>query len=331
VLLDLRTDKQSPEVISSLEVSRADGSRFKIKARIVVLAAGGLENTRILLLNEATRNGGPAINMIWWAMFHGSSLHRHGDDQAILEWCLRPRRVLRPAPSGWRADHGQLRLSEAVMRREKLLNACAVIVPHFRNLRSNLPSVVKQIARKGPRFWRTASCRSRIQSAAGKPRCGTFSPSALLEGYYSERFCGWSRVKSKEQHFGQIGVRSLVEQSPDLANRIVLDDQLDALGQRRLKLFWRWNELDLRSIRRTQEIFRQEFAAAGIGTFTPTEEFSAGQPRTFFSPHHFMGTTRMHEDPNQGVVDANCRVHGLQNLFVTGSSVSRPVALPTRR
>jgi choline dehydrogenase-like flavoprotein len=34
-----------------------------------------------------------------------------------------------------------------------------------------------------------------------------------------------------------------------------------------------------------------------------------------------MGTTRMHEDPSQGVVDANCRVHGLQNLFVTGCSV----------
>jgi len=116
-------------------------------------------------------------------------------------------------------------------------------------------------------------------------------------------------------------VRSLVEQSPDPANRIVLSDELDQLGQRRIKIFWRWNELDLNSIRRTQEIFRQEFATAGIGTFTPTKASALGKPLAFSSPHHFMGATRMHDDPRRGVVDANCRVHGLQNLFIAGSSV----------
>ena len=34
-----------------------------------------------------------------------------------------------------------------------------------------------------------------------------------------------------------------------------------------------------------------------------------------------MGTTRMHTDPKQGVVNADCRVHGLSNLYVAGSSV----------
>jgi choline dehydrogenase-like flavoprotein len=39
-------------------------------------------------------------------------------------------------------------------------------------------------------------------------------------------------------------------------------------------------------------------------------------------PHyHHMGTTRMDEDPKRGVVDANCRLHELPNLFVAGSSV----------
>ncbi len=36
---------------------------------------------------------------------------------------------------------------------------------------------------------------------------------------------------------------------------------------------------------------------------------------------HHMGTTRMHADPRQGVVDANSKVHGVANLFVAGSSV----------
>jgi choline dehydrogenase-like flavoprotein len=34
-----------------------------------------------------------------------------------------------------------------------------------------------------------------------------------------------------------------------------------------------------------------------------------------------MGTTRMSLDPRHGVVDENCRVHGIQNLYLAGSSV----------
>jgi choline dehydrogenase-like flavoprotein len=36
---------------------------------------------------------------------------------------------------------------------------------------------------------------------------------------------------------------------------------------------------------------------------------------------HQMGTTRMHEDPSQGVVDADTRLHGTSNVYVAGSSV----------
>ncbi|WP_442939924.1 GMC family oxidoreductase [Nostoc sp.] len=36
---------------------------------------------------------------------------------------------------------------------------------------------------------------------------------------------------------------------------------------------------------------------------------------------HQMGATRMHVDPKQGVVNENCRVHGISNLYITGSSV----------
>jgi choline dehydrogenase-like flavoprotein len=86
-------------------------------------------------------------------------------------------------------------------------------------------------------------------------------------------------------------------------------------------VLWRWNELDLRSIRQAQLIIREQLAGAGIGTFIPVEEMSGSQPLRFNSPHHFMGTTRIHENPRNGVVDADCRVHGVPNLFIAGSSV----------
>ena len=45
-----------------------------------------------------------------------------------------------------------------------------------------------------------------------------------------------------------------------------------------------------------------------------------GDP-TMVGGYHQMGTTRMSGDERTGVVDANCRVHGLENLYVAGSSV----------
>ena len=35
---------------------------------------------------------------------------------------------------------------------------------------------------------------------------------------------------------------------------------------------------------------------------------------------HHMGTTRMSDNPQTGVVDANCKVHGINNLYIAGSS-----------
>ena len=36
---------------------------------------------------------------------------------------------------------------------------------------------------------------------------------------------------------------------------------------------------------------------------------------------HQWGTTRMHDSPRHGVVDRDCKIHGMTNLYVAGSSV----------
>ena len=44
-------------------------------------------------------------------------------------------------------------------------------------------------------------------------------------------------------------------------------------------------------------------------------------PASLHQSSHYMGTTRMSNDPRKGVVDADCRVHGMTNLYVAGGSV----------
>jgi choline dehydrogenase-like flavoprotein len=88
---------------------------------------------------------------------------------------------------------------------------------------------------------------------------------------------------------------------------------------RKAELHWRWSDIDLRSIRRTCEILKEELATAGLGDFQVAPE--SEMLSKLYSAHHHIGTTRMHVDPKQGVVNENCQVHGIPNLLITGSSI----------
>jgi choline dehydrogenase-like flavoprotein len=318
-LLRFQMDPLS-RVITSGQVGTPDGRKLWIRSRTFVLAAGGLENARVLLLQEDLQSGGLGNQ-------HDMVGRCFMDHPQITLGVLIPfsRSLFGRAELydqhhfGRQAMMRLLHIRPEVMRREKMLNLCGVLVPHFKTLRDNRSATLHQLMVRVPRFiYRHLSSRHR-STPLGAP----FRPfrQRLLEDYYAEGQCGWSRVTQPGRRFVRFSIRSLVEQSPDRSNRVMLQHQSDQFDQRKIKILWRWNELDLRSIRQAQQIFLEELASAGIGKLVPLEETTGGQPRRFDSPHHFLGTTRMHRNPRNGVVDGDCRVHSVPNLFVTSSSV----------
>jgi choline dehydrogenase-like flavoprotein len=108
------------------------------------------------------------------------------------------------------------------------------------------------------------------------------------------------------------------EQAPDRENRVALGRRRDALGIPRVELRWRLGEADTRSIAGWLSAFETTMAERGLGAVVmPPDEW----PESVVGGPHHMGTTRMSADPKQGVVDADCRVHTSDNLYVAGSSV----------
>ena len=321
LLLRLQMDPLS-RAITSAQAGLRDGRKFQVRAKAFVLAAGGLENARILLLQDHIHPDGLGnqYDMVGRCFMDHPQIKLGTlvpSSSAVFERA----RFYDQHDLGGKSMMFKLHIRPEVMRREKMLNLCAVMVPHFKDLRSNGRAILHQLLFRGPRFlWRHRSSKHR-----GPSQIGGEAPRSLrqrlLEDYYSEGCCGWSRLRGFERRFSEFGIHSLVEQSPDPSNRIMLQEQTDTFNQRKTKLLWRWNELDLRSIRQAQQIFREELAAAGIGTFTPVEEAIGAPSRRFSSPHHFLGTTRMHDDPRKGVVNANCQVHDVPNLYIAGGSV----------
>jgi choline dehydrogenase-like flavoprotein len=115
-------------------------------------------------------------------------------------------------------------------------------------------------------------------------------------------------------------LRVQAEQAPNPASRVTLDTRRDPLGLPVARLDWRMAGSDRASIRASQEVVNTALQTAGLGRV----EFMLGDerpPALFEGNYHHLGTTRMHADPTLGVVDANCRVHGIRNLYVAGSSV----------
>ncbi len=115
----------------------------------------------------------------------------------------------------------------------------------------------------------------------------------------------------------------LVEQWPNPKSRVTLSDATDALGLPVVRLDWRLHERDEATVRAFARVVAEEVGRTGLGraklepwVFDETAPF----PRHANSVH-LMGTTRMGTDPALSVVDPDCRVHGVDNLYVAGSSV----------
>jgi len=115
-----------------------------------------------------------------------------------------------------------------------------------------------------------------------------------------------------------------IEQRPNPNSRLTLDTSTDALDQRQIKLDLQLHETDWHTTTTALNTVAQEFGRINAGrVYIPTEFMSnePNWPQLITSSNHHMGGARMASDPKRGVVNADCRVHSTDNLYVAGSAV----------
>ncbi len=112
-----------------------------------------------------------------------------------------------------------------------------------------------------------------------------------------------------------------MELAPDPDRRVVLMTACDRLGMPRLRLDTRIADSDFACYRQTIAELGRQLLAARTGMIRLNRSTRGEWLSVMDWGNHHMGTTRMHNDPKRGVVDANSRVHGISNLFVAGSSI----------
>jgi choline dehydrogenase-like flavoprotein len=116
------------------------------------------------------------------------------------------------------------------------------------------------------------------------------------------------------------------EHAPNYDSRVMLDEtSVDDFGMPRLDAQIKFTETDYRTITKFIMLFKDRLERAGLGTFHLSEAektfIKHPEKQEFNSNSHNIGTTRMAKTPDAGVVDVNCKVHGVDNLYIAGSSV----------
>ena len=100
--------------------------------------------------------------------------------------------------------------------------------------------------------------------------------------------------------------------------------QNDAAGVPRIVLHWTKGKLERKTLTEGVRLFGKAMAEREFGRVRLADWVANGDPWPTdqeLAGHHHMGGTRMGTDPATSVVDANARVHGMDNLFIGGSSV----------
>jgi choline dehydrogenase-like flavoprotein len=112
------------------------------------------------------------------------------------------------------------------------------------------------------------------------------------------------------------------EQRPHPESRITLTDRLDPLGMPRLRVDWRYTAWDIETIDKGLRVLAEELERTGTGRFHYDPETLEAEALRYgaYGGHH-LGTARMGTSPAESVVDRDCRIHDVDNLFVASSAV----------
>jgi choline dehydrogenase-like flavoprotein len=282
----------SAQHVHHLRVTMDGQRKLDASAGLYVLAAGGLDNPRLLLTSASVQPEGLGNR-------HGLVGRFFANHVSVSAGELRPTVRARglafftaPLPHGAGETRAFLGVSAEAQRRSRLLN----VAFHLRRL----PALGSE---RRP-SWEPELERH-VLTVAAEVDCLV----AEVRG---------RAVEAPTRRQPALALEAVVEQAPNPESRVTLDTERDRLGLPRVVLDWRLGALERETVRRAADLVARDMGAAGLGRVRVTE---GDDPDFRAESFHHMGTTRMHADPGRGVVDPSCRVHGVDNLYVAGSSV----------
>jgi choline dehydrogenase-like flavoprotein len=300
---------ESRRSVERVTVRSLDQRTIQVRARVFVLACGGIENPRILLNCTSQNPQGLGNQRDLVGRFFQEHLQVPCGLLVATDRGGAAARYSRLSKLGAARCLPGLSLAPEAQRVHRTLNGSLAVDPFyepdgawmaFQHLRSDCKE--KRFDQQSfRRFWKVA--------------CGVHRLAPEV----------WRRVVHGDRPRGnphRFVLYARAEQSPNPDSRVFLSSQRDVLGMRQVCLDWNTTPLDRKAIRLMASFAVEELTRLKLGQVIKADWLSGESwPADLVGGPHHMGTTRMADDDSSGVVDRNCRVHGLHGLYVAGSSV----------
>lgn len=281
----------------------ADGKPERVEADYFILAAGGIETPRILL--NSTQYFDKGIGNSNEVVGRFLSTHPKADIGLLL--LKQSTRVSYSAFSDQKQGSAQVRtgigLSADTQARLSTLNHCVQLSPLFEHQANRAFELMKGgVAVGSPLLNRSAAIQG------------------ILPGMGAIAYEIIGRIAGLQRRAKKFVLRGFLDQAPHAENRVSLSNSTDRYGMRKVNVAWTFTVSDKNSVLSFLDELDRSFSEAGLGRvdYSLLRELEAWPIIGIHS--HFMGTTRMGDDPKTSVVDANCRIHGLDNCYISGPS-----------
>ncbi len=281
--------------VNQVRIRNLEGKEHVVQAKCFVMACCAIQNSRMLLASDQQASRGLGNDHDLVGRFFMD--HLEVTSSELLMPVARQMKLYHPWVYSETKVRAELAVSEKKQAQQSILNGTASLIP-------------KEISRNTP------------------ANIDTFPEDAVATVQMWDEIDKQRTDRKSSQNgdflYKELELFTRMEQSPNPNSRIQLDNERDELGVPRANLDWQLTSLDKRSIRKLQEIVGEEVGRAELGRVRLMdwlqEENSSEWPDTLGGGWHHMGTTRMSDNPKEGVVDSNCKVFGIQNLYIAGSS-----------
>jgi choline dehydrogenase-like flavoprotein len=330
-VVELRLE-DSAQRLQSAAVRTLRGGNFSVSARLFVLATGGLEVARLLLASRSVLKQGVGNRHDVVGRYY--MCHLAGTMGALT--------INRPLASVWNgydvSEEGvycrrRIALTAAAQRRYRIGNFIArlhhprITDPKHRNAILSLLYLAKFMIpyeygkrlhgeeRASPATW----LRHVGNVAAGPFDAVGFAWHMLKDRKLAQRKFPSIIIRPKANLFS---LDFHAEQQPNPASRVTLGESTDALGMPRISIDWRYTAGDVETLAKSMALLAADFRDSGLGDLR-YDPASLEEEMTRYGAYggHHIGTARMGSDPRSSVVDADCRVHDVHNLYVAGAAV----------
>lgn len=288
------TASDSIKTIQQVTVKNYAGKQHTVKASQFILACSAMQNARVLLsCNKQAPAGLGNDNDIV-----GRYFMEHAEIKTGEMWLNHTEKLLFYSMDQFTKMRAELAISPQKQEELQVLNGSVSLMP-LEMSNKTIPSV---------KLWSSDDPRKSLDTFK---KYSTLDKRNFIQRFFS---------KSIYQAYGLF---TRAEQLPHPESRVVLSNERDELGMPRANLNWALSPIDKKTVLTINKLLGQQVGAAGIGRVKLKEfllDNDVQLPDYTSGGWHHLGTTRMSDNPKQGVVDANCKVHGIDNLYVAGSS-----------